>query len=264
MTGITRPAAGASSAQKLFDVRDRVVVITGASAGIGAAAANCFAANGAIVVAAARRLERLQELQASSDAIHPFRCDVSDDESCRALIGFAVQQFGRIDVLVNNAGDYVVEPAESESPETFRRIVDTNLTSTFVLSQAAAQHMLVAGRGAIVNVASIFGLAGNDRFPQTSYAASKGGVVNLTRELAAQWGSRGVRVNAIAPAFFNTEMTADLFANDRLVAWVKRRTPLGRPGEPEELLGPLLFLASDASTYVTGVTLPVDGGWTAL
>jgi NAD(P)-dependent dehydrogenase (short-subunit alcohol dehydrogenase family) len=124
--------------------------------------------------------------------------------------------------------------------------------------------MLAAGRGAIVNVASILGLVGVGQIPQASYAASKGGVVNLTRELAAQWARRGVRVNALAPAWFPTEMTEALFADEASRKWVRTRTPMGRAGRVEELVGPALFLASDASSYVTGHTLVVDGGWTAI
>jgi NAD(P)-dependent dehydrogenase (short-subunit alcohol dehydrogenase family) len=122
--------------------------------------------------------------------------------------------------------------------------------------------MLEAGRGSIVNVASILGLLGTGQIPQASYAASKGGLINLTRELAAQWARRGVRVNALAPAWFESEMTGDMFRDERSRRWIRNRTPMGRPGEAREMIGPLLFLVSDAASYVTGQVLPVDGGWT--
>jgi NAD(P)-dependent dehydrogenase (short-subunit alcohol dehydrogenase family) len=139
-----------------------------------------------------------------------------------------------------------------------------NLTGAFLCAQGCGRAMLAAGSGSIVNVASVLGLVGVGQIPQASYAASKGGLVSLTRELAAQWARRGVRVNALAPAWFASEMTDDMFRDERSMRWVHGRTPMGRPGEPRELIGPLLFLASDASSYVTGQVLAVDGGWTTV
>jgi NAD(P)-dependent dehydrogenase (short-subunit alcohol dehydrogenase family) len=141
--------------------------------------------------------------------------------------------------------------------------MEINCNSVFVLSQIAGRAMLAQGSGSIVNMASIFGLVGSAPVGQASYDASKAAVVNLTRELAGQWARRGVRVNALAPGFFASEMTAELWADERSMSWIRRNTPAGRPGEPHELDGALLFLASDASSYVTGHTLAVDGGWTA-
>ena len=157
-------------------------------------------------------------------------------------------QFGKIDVVVNNAGIGDPMPAEHESLDNFRRTVAVNLTGTFALCQAAGRHMLAAGHGSIVNIASILGLVGAGQIPQTSYSPSKGAVVQLTRELAAQWARKGVRVNAIAPGWFESEMTAEMFADERSMQWVRRKTPMGRPGIEGELDGVLLFLASDAST----------------
>jgi NAD(P)-dependent dehydrogenase (short-subunit alcohol dehydrogenase family) len=246
----------------LFDLVGRVVVVTGASSGIGADAARCFAACGANVVLAARRVDRIEALAKELPGSLAVATDVTDEASCAELLDATIGAYGRIDVLVNNAGAFSVEPAEKEPAEVFRNVVETNLVATFLLSRLAAEHMFEAGRGSIVNMASIFGLVGCGAFPQTSYAASKGGIVNLTRELAVQWATRGVRVNAIAPAFFETEMTQGTW--DDTVGWIRRRTPMGRPGELAELHGALIFLASDASSYVTGTTLPVDGGWTAI
>ena len=248
----------------LFDLTGRVVIVTGASSGIGADASRCFAACGAHVVLAARRTDRIGALAAELAGSLAVPTDVTDEASCKNLIDSTINAFGHLDVLVNNAGTFTIEQAESEPLTTFRHVVETNLVATFMLSRLAAEPMFTAGRGSIINVSSIFGLVGCGGFPQTSYAASKGGIINLTRELAAQWARRGVRVNAIAPAFFETEMTAEVWDDERMVQWLARKTPMGRPGELAELHGALVYLASDASSYVTGTTLPVDGGWTAV
>jgi NAD(P)-dependent dehydrogenase (short-subunit alcohol dehydrogenase family) len=156
-------------------------------------------------------------------------------------------------------------PAVDESVERFRQVLEVNLVAPFVLARTAARNMLEreAG-GSIINIASIFGLVGVGRIPQAAYAASKGGLVNLTRELSGQWSRSGIRVNAIAPGFFESEMTEQILGDDRGRGWVARNTPMNRHGLPHELDGALLFLASDASTYVTGTTIPVEGGWTSV
>jgi NAD(P)-dependent dehydrogenase (short-subunit alcohol dehydrogenase family) len=248
----------------LFDVSGTVAVVTGASSGIGASIARCLAERGAVVVLTARREAPLSELAGQLPGASAVPCDVTDPAACEALIDGAVGRHGRLDVLVNNAGHYAIEPAEEETPETFRGVVDTNLNATFALSRAAGRHMLEAGSGSIVNMASIFGMVGSGQVPQASYSASKAAVVNLTRELAAQWARRGVRVNAIAPSFFETEMTTRMFDSEQATRWMRRHTPMGRAGRLDELHGAVVFLASRASSYVTGATIPVDGGWTAV
>jgi hypothetical protein len=198
------------------------------------------------------------------EGIQAFACDVSDAESRERLVAQVLEKKGKVDVLINNAGMSAYAPAAQEDLETFSEVLDVNLVSLFALSQLVGRAMLASGRGSIVNVASIFGLVGAAPMTQASYGASKGGVVALTRQMAGEWARKGVRVNAIAPGFFDSEMTAPAFADERSLAWIRRKTPLGRTGAPEELDGALLLLASDAGSYMTGQTIAVDGGWTAV
>jgi NAD(P)-dependent dehydrogenase (short-subunit alcohol dehydrogenase family) len=242
----------------------QIAIVTGASSGMGVEFVHTLVSEGAHVVAVARRQEQLDVLADGNDLISAVRCDVTDDADCRSLVSGVLDRHGRIDVLVNNAGVSRIVPAEDEPPETFRDTIAVNLVAPFVLSHLVAPAMLRQASGSIVNIASIVGLVGLGRMPQAGYAASKGGLVNLTRELAAQWARKGIRVNAIAPGFFPTEMTADLFDGDDGRQWVSRLTPMGRGGELSELSGALLYLAGPASSYTTGAIVPVDGGWTAV
>jgi NAD(P)-dependent dehydrogenase (short-subunit alcohol dehydrogenase family) len=247
-----------------FRLDGRVAILTGASSGIGTRLARALSGAGARVVIAARRVERLQALAGELQDAVAVGCDLASDDDIRRLVDTTLDHYGTIDILVNNAGLTDVIPAEDESLEQFRYTVGVNLTGAFVLTQLVARHMLAAGRGSIVNIASVLGMVGTGQVPQAGYAASKGGLINLSRELAAQWARRGVRVNVIAPGWFPSEMTADMFADESGQTWIRRKTPMGRPGELHELDGAIVFLASDASTYVTGAVLPVDGGWTAI
>jgi NAD(P)-dependent dehydrogenase (short-subunit alcohol dehydrogenase family) len=255
-----------SELDRLFRLDGRVAVVTGASSGIGVALVRGLAEAGARVVLAARRIDRLRQLADELDAAGAeacaVACDVTDADDVDQLVAASLDLFGAVDVLINNAGMTEVVPAEVESLQTFREILDVNLHGLFLCAQRFGRVMLEAGHGSIVNVASVLGLVGAGQIPQASYAASKGAAINVTRELAAQWARRGVRVNALAPAWFESEMTADMFADERSLSWIRKRTPMGRPGSVAELVGPVLFLASDASSYVTGHTLVVDGGWT--
>ena len=251
---------------ELFRVDGRVAVVTGASSGIGSALAEGLSRAGARVALAARRRERIDELarrlSAEGGTACAFACDVTRESEVDRLAQDVLARFGRVDLLVNNAGITEVIRAEEEPLESFERVLATNLTGAFLCSQRFGRAMLAEGGGAIVNVASVLGMVGSGQVPQASYAASKGGLINLTRELAAQWARNGIRVNALAPAWFPSEMTAEMFDDEGSQRWIRNRTPMGRPGDPAELVGPLLFLASDASSYVTGQVLAVDGGWT--
>jgi NAD(P)-dependent dehydrogenase (short-subunit alcohol dehydrogenase family) len=253
---------------EIFDISGRVAVITGASSGLGVTFAEGLATAGAKVVLAARRHERLTALVAKleslgSDAL-AVRCDVSDVKDVDRLVSVTMDRFSRLDILVNNAGIVNVAPAEEETPDAFRNVMDVNVTGAFVCAQRCGRIMLEAGKGSIVNIASMMGMVGIGVIPHASYSTSKAAVINMTRELAAQWAKRGVRVNAIGPGYFPSEMTEKMFTDERAQEFIKKRTPLRRGGKPEELLGPLLLLASDASSYMTGQTLIVDGGWTII
>ena len=246
----------------LFSVQDKVAVVTGASSGIGSRFAELLSLGGARVVLAARRADKLKEVGQRCPGSVVVQCDVVSQEDRHELVRTAVAEFGRIDVLVNNAGVSTVVPARDEPVDRFADAVAVNLTSTFALCQTASRAM--TSGASIVNVASIYGLVASGSLPQAGYAASKGGVVNLTRELAAQWAPLGIRVNALCPGWFHSEMTAPMLDDEKGRSWISRRTPMGRPGDPHELDGALLFLASDASSYVTGTALAVDGGYTAI
>jgi NAD(P)-dependent dehydrogenase (short-subunit alcohol dehydrogenase family) len=257
-----------ASRADLFDLTGRTALITGASSGLGVTFARALAGAGANVVLAARRLDRLEELadELSADGAGALAvaCDVTDLAQQEELVARAVERFGRLDVAVANAGSVPEGAAMPERvpADLFEQSVRINLMGTWFTCQAAGRHMLAAGGGSIVALSSYTGLGGMPNFAP-AYQASKAAIVAMVQSLAASWGDRGVRVNALAPGWFPSEMTNLILASPPFRARVNQQAPLGRPGRPVELEGALLLLASDAGSYITGHTLVVDGGTSA-
>src|ERR687897_1001833 len=242
-------------------LEDRIVVVTGASSGLGEQLARAIAAAGAVPVLAARRAERLAALREQIPRADTVTCNVTDEADRERLIETVVERHGRLDGLVNNAGIGATAPALRTSAEVFARVVDVNLTAPFALSCLAAGRMRANGGGSIVNVASVMGLRSIGQIPDAAYVASKAGIIGLTRELASQWGRYGIRVNAVAPGFFASEMTAELGDDpEAFPPFLLERTPLGRGGRAGELDAAVLFLLGSGGSFVTGHVLSVDGG----
>src|SRR5437773_90375 len=243
-----------------FRLDDKVAVVTGASSGLGVAFAKALAEAGADLVLAARRAERLEQtrqlVEERGRRAIAVAADVSRPEDAQAVVNAATEEFGRVDVLVNNAGIGTAVPATRETPEQFRQVIDINLNGSYWMAQACGRVMQPGS--SVVNIGSVLGST-TASLPQAAYSSSKAAIIGLTRDLAQQWtGRKGIRVNALAPGFFESEMT-DQYPDGYLEAQMAR-VPAGRPGEADELTAALVFLASDAASYVTGVVLPVDGG----
>ena len=239
-----------------------VVVVTGASSGFGEQLARSLVAHGARPVLVARREGRLRALEAElGGAVETVACDVTDDADRQRLIETVVSRRGRIDGLVNNAGLGAAGPALRTSVDTFTRVLEVNLVAPYALSCLAAPHMRHGGGRSIVNIASVMGLRSIAQIADAAYVASKAGLIGLTRELASQWGRYGIRVNAVAPGFFASEMTAELGDDaDSFPDWLTAQIPLGRGGHAGELDQSILYLLGPASSFVTGQVLTVDGG----
>jgi gluconate 5-dehydrogenase len=253
----------------MFSLEGKTALVTGASYGLGVTFAEILAGAGANLVLAARSLDKLQafadRLTAAGHQAMALRCDVGDPAEVKAVVAEGWQRFGRIDILVNNAG-VVSEAAmtpERIPPDVFGQTIRVNVLGTWYCCQEVGARQLADGKGgSIVNIASVAGLAGVRDFP-TAYQTSKAAVINLTRNLACSWADRGIRVNAIAPGWFPSEMTGPVFGIPEFKRWVIESAPQNRVGHPQELAGPLLLLASDAGSFMTGHTLVVDGGVSA-
>jgi NAD(P)-dependent dehydrogenase (short-subunit alcohol dehydrogenase family) len=250
----------------IFDLTGRVAIVTGGSVGLGRQMAEGLAEMGANLVLCARKKERClaaaAELQKLGGEVLALGCDVKVPASIQDVADAAVRHFGRIDILINNAGTSWGAPTETMTLEQWNKVIETNLTGTFLFSQAVGKVMIGQKRGKIINIASVAGLRGSSpKFSAIGYSTSKGGIVIFTRDLARKWGMHNIQVNAIAPGWFPTDMSEKVIERDRegLLAEI----PLGRFGGPEDLKGAAIFLASDASNFVTGNILVVDGGQSA-
>jgi NAD(P)-dependent dehydrogenase (short-subunit alcohol dehydrogenase family) len=253
--------------RQLFDLKGRVALVTGGSIGLGRQVAQALAEMGADIVLCARKRERCeqaaQELEALGVHALALACDVTDAEQIHAVVDAATARFDRIDVLVNNAGISWGAPFEDMRPADWHKVIETNLTGTFLFSQAVGKVMIAQGRGKIINMASVAGMGGapSEIVQATAYHASKGAVITLTKDLACKWAAHNIQVNAIAPGWFPTHMSDWVITHkrDRLLESI----PSGRFGGEDDLKGAAVFLASDASAYVTGHVLVVDGGQSA-
>jgi len=246
-----------------FRVDGKIAIVTGASSGLGARFARVLYAAGATVVLTARRLDRLETLSAELPGSLPVQCDVADETQRISLINTVMQTYGRIDILVNNAGITHKVPIETETIDQFREVMEVNTTAVWHLCKLAGESMVANKSGSIVNVASILGMIAGTPVKQANYAASKGAVIAMSREIAVQWARKGVRVNSLCPGWFVSEMTAGMDTDEGSQKFVMQNSPIPRMGAEHELDGALLFMASDASSFMTGQAIVVDGGWTA-
>jgi NAD(P)-dependent dehydrogenase (short-subunit alcohol dehydrogenase family) len=251
-----------------FGIAGQTAIVTGASSGLGITFAESLAEIGINVVIAARRYEKLvkvaEDISSKYDVrVLPVKTDVSQEEQVINLVKTTIEKFGSLEILVNNAGIASLSPSVDMSLKEWKKVIDVNLTGVFLCARTAAREMIKKKYGKIVNIASIYGAVG-DIFPTAPYYASKGAVINLTRALAIEWAPHKINVNAIAPGFFPSEMTTSLFQDEKALKYILSRTALGRTGEPLDLKAALIYLASPASDYLTGQTIFVDGGWTAL
>jgi len=252
----------------IFDLTGRVAVVTGASSGLGVQMAKALARQGADIAILARRKEKLEavaeEIRKIGVKCLPVQCDVTDTEAVKKAADLIEAEFGKVDILINNAGSGDTGPAEEMTDETWEHTLNVDLSGVFKVAREFGKKMIKNKYGRIINIASMYGLVGNTALPSSAYHAAKGGVVNLTRALAAEWAKYGITVNTICPGYFETELTVDTLNTEYFTNYMKATVPLGRYGREGELDSTAVYLASDASSYVTGVAIPVDGGYTCV
>lgn len=253
-----------------FDLTGRVAIVTGCSTGLGVQMARALASQGCTIVPIARRLEKLEEVakmlneEFGVEAL-PLKCDITSTENVEEVVKTVMEKYGRIDILINNAGTGAVAPAEDITDDQFANEMNIDLFGSFKVARAVAKAAMIPAKyGRIINIASMYGLVGNKIAPAAPYHAAKGGVVNLTRALAAEWGKHGITCNAICPGYFVTPLTKETLDSEWFQQYAKGAIPEERYGVEGELDTAALFLSSPASSYVTGVALPVDGGYTSM
>ena len=252
----------------MFDLKGRVVVVSGASSGLGVQMAKGFACQGADLVIMARRLEKLtkvaEEIRSLGVKCLPIKCDVTDTEAINKAAETAIKEYGKVDVLVNCAGSAKNAGVVNMTDDEWDFTIDTDLTSVFKVTRAFSKYMVEKKYGRIINIASMYGLVGNTAMDTVAYHSSKGGVVNFTRAVAAELAKYNITCNAICPGYFATELTIDVLKTEEFTNYMKATVPMGRYGNEGELNPAAIFLASDEAAYVTGAILPVDGGYTAV
>ena len=252
----------------IFDLSGKIAIVTGASSGLGYQFAKALSAAGATVAIAARREDKLEslknEIESSGGKCLVLKCDVANEDDIKNAVEKTINEFGKIDILINNAGTASQGNAEDMDLAEWNRVLSIDLTGIFLFAKYVGKHMIENKYGKIVNTASIAGLVAFDTFATSAYSTAKGGVVNLTRALAAEWGKHNITVNAIAPGFFPSEMTQAFTEDPNMLAYVKSMTALNRWGKDGELNGAMIYLSSDTSSYTTGQIIAVDGGWTAV
>lgn len=252
----------------LFNLKGRVAVVTGASSGLGKRFAETLAKQGADIAIVARRLDRLEEnakiIESLGVKCLPVRCDATVESDVVSAVKKIVSHFGKIDILVNNAGIAIGGKAENTSSEDFLKVMDVNVNGVFYFAREVGKNMIENKYGRIINISSMYGKVANKFSPCLSYHTSKGAVITLTKGLAVEWAKHNITVNDIGPGFFDSEMTQGFIGADAFMEFVKTSTCLERTGRPEELDTALIFLAANESSYITGQTIFVDGGWTAI
>lgn len=268
ITGVFQSVQEKYHMNNIFDLTGKVAIVTGASSGLGVQFAHVLADNGAKVVLVARRVDKLnsvaKELEGKGATVLPIQCDVADEAQVGNVVDKTIKKFGEIDILINNAGVGAVTPLEQTTREDWDRVHDINVTGVFLFSKHVVPHMRKRGYGKIINISSMFGLVGNTAITTAAYHSSKGAVDNLTNAMAGEYSKHGITTNAIGPGFFESEMTEQVMHDEGFLKFIENRCPMGRPGREGELDGVLLLLASDASSYVNGQTIYVDGGWTSV
>lgn len=254
--------------KQYFDFTGRVVLITGASSGLGFQFAKAFAQQGAKLALVARRTDRLEENKAQIEKEYGAECyihycDASKPEDIKVAVQDIFDRFGKIDVLVNNAGTRGGFAALDMPDAEWEKVINTNLSGEYYFCREVGRHMAQAGYGRIINISSALGISGRKNKPSSVYSAAKGGVIALTKALACEWGEYGITVNAICPGYFPTELMAPWIDNEEYAAFFKTRVPVGRKARMEEASSTVLYLGAEESSYITGVIIPMDGGWTA-